>query len=77
MNENLPLNNNKTNRKRISDSTQILKGKRKRNETPPPSRRPWGPPNTPPPLSQNMINPPDISNNNTVEMDRNKAIKII
>ena len=65
---------NQKNRKRGGDVAQPQKGKRKRNEVPPPSRRPWGPPNTPPPLNRNMINPSSASSK--IDVSSNKQVKI-
>ena len=65
---------NQKSRKRGGDVAQPQKGKRKRNEVPPPSRRPWGPPNTPPPLNRNMINLSNASSK--IDATSNKQVKI-
>lgn len=60
--ENMPLSG-QNQRKRSGEIVVALqKGKRKRIDTPPPSRKPVGTPNTPPPNSKNKIDDMDKRN---------------
>ncbi|XP_066924176.1 integrator complex subunit 6-like [Clytia hemisphaerica] len=64
VNENMPLGANANQRKRSGDiMASLQKGKRKRSETPPPSRKPIGRPNVPPPK-------PILSNNTKEETEK-------
>lgn len=61
MNENLPIHAAPNHRKRPSGDMLVAlqKGKRKRNETPPPSRKPVGRPNVPPAKPMTIRYAPD------------------
>ena len=68
VNENMPLGANANQRKRSGDiMASLQKGKRKRSETPPPSRKPIGRPNVPPPK-------PILSNNTKEENEKRMEI---